>query len=520
MALEPTTRPTSIDGTIYRLRNRGFAAVRQSRSQEVKPDQVEKEAEGKAQVSISETASVPDQVKAPEPVRAPAAEPVRSNVVADPSLPENTPIPEVPRQENIPGESTASRTVQFRREVAEDIIKRLEAGTAPWQKPWDPSVGYEGAPRNAISGRAYQGMNSFILQMSSKGEGDPRWMTYKQAEEKGWKVRPGERGTKIEFWQKMTKENGQPAPDGAEPAEAGATEKTYMIHKTYVVFNAAQVDGIPPLEPKPMPPEKERFERAEAVALAVGAEVAESKNGRAYYSQKSDKIMMPPRAAFGEPGGYESVLLHEAAHATGHESRMNRTMINQFGSPDYAREELRAEMTSAILARETGIPHNPDRHASYVESWIQAVKKDPNELFRAAADAQKIAAYMVDRAIERGVQIEPSVYEHRRENEKAGQSQARDAAAPAVKVLGQDVHRWSGRVTDIAEDRTSAVIRASGRDTVIKMPDGQTLPDGVEKGAYGKLAASRDNQPARFVKEEKQIDRSKQRSRGGREIGM
>jgi hypothetical protein len=199
---------------------------------------------------------------------------------------------------------------------------------------------------------------------------------------------------------------------------------------------------------------------------------------------------------------------------------MNRTMINQFGSPDYAREELRAEMTSAILARETGIPHNPDRHASYVESWIQAVKKDPNELFRAAADAQKIAAYMVDRAIERGVQIEPSVYEHRRENEKAGQSQARDAAAPAVKVLGQDVHRWSGRVTDIAEDRTSAVIRASGRDTVIKMPDGQTLPDGVEKGAYGKLAASRDNQPARFVKEEKQIDRSKQRERGGREIGM
>ena len=476
MALNPARRPLSLDGALNRIYNRGLARRDQEMEQAA-------------------------------PASASVAAPVRTAV-----SPDLTASPD----------EAKSRAVQFRREVAEDIIKRMETGDTPWQKPWDPSIGgHHGMPRNAISGRPYHGMNSFILEMSSKN-GDPRWMTYKQAEEKGWKVRPGERGTRIEFWQRreVESENTKLTPDA--PAENGNGEdktRSYLVHRTYVVFNASQVDGIPPLEPKPLPPEKERFEKAEAVAMAVGASVVESKNGRAYYAPALDTISMPPRGAFHEAGGYESTLLHEAAHATGHQSRLDRSIFNAPGSPNYAKEELRAEMTSAILSRELGVPHDPNQHAAYAKTWVEVVKNDPNELFRSASDAQKIAGYMIDRAIEKGVAIENTIVEKR--DGSRDQNVERGETAPAVKVLGQDVHRWSGRITEIAEDRSSAVVRASGRDTVIKMPDGQTLPDGVEKGAYGKLTAARDNQPARFTREEKKLDKSKQRSRSaGREIDM
>jgi antirestriction protein ArdC len=84
--------------------------------------------------------------------------------------------------------------------------------------------------------------------------------------------------------------------------------------------------------------------------------------------------------------------LHELAHWTGHSSRLNRDLQNRFGSSAYAMEELRAELASAFVANELGIPTDIPQHASYLASWIKPLKDDKREIFRAAADAQRIAS--------------------------------------------------------------------------------------------------------------------------------
>lgn len=402
-------------------------------------------------------------------------------------------------------EKPRSRTADFRRNVTDELIARIEQGTAPWQQPWDPSMGND-APQNAITGKPYRGGNSLWLQAVAPDH-DPRWATYKQAQEQGWQVKRGERGTPIEYWEQVRKpvseeRRAELEAEGKEPPK----DERKLIHRTYTVFHASQIEGIPPLERenREVPA---RHELAEQVARSVGAEVQQSRNGQAYYSPSRDTINMPPREAFREPGGYEGVLLHEAGHATGHPSRMDRSIMNKFGSPEYAREELRAEMTSAILSRELGVPHDPSQHASYAGSWAAALKKDPNELFRAAGDAQKMAGWMVERAREQGVEIEASarIAPQRERSEENTQSEERK---PEVKTLGEDVRRWTGRVTDVAEDRSNATIRAAGKETVIQMPDGQKLPDGIERGAYGKLSAGRDGAP-RFEQAERQRGQSR-----------
>lgn len=286
----------------------------------------------------------------------------------------------------------------FRQEVTDTIIRLLEQGIAPWQKPWDATGSLE-MPINPTTGKAYRGGNVihlFAVAMS-RGYDDPRWMTYRQAQEYDWQVRKGEKGTQIEFWDVKRITAGEPEP--GQPVEDDQPEKrSRLIHRVYTVFNASQIDGIPPFQAK----QRTLFEvedAGERILAGSGAEIHHDQIDRAFYSRGKDSIHLPRREFFPDAAGYYGTALHELAHWTGHPSRLDRPTLNEsyrFGDPAYAQEELRAELASVFLAAERGIPHQPARHAAYVASWIKALKNDKNEIFRASADAAKATDYLFE----------------------------------------------------------------------------------------------------------------------------
>jgi antirestriction protein ArdC len=269
-------------------------------------------------------------------------------------------------------------------EFANRVIAELEKGVKPWVRPWDPEkTGGPQAPFNPVSSKRYHGINVLILGMDMRAfqSGDPRWMTYQQAQEKKWQVRKGEKSTTIFF----TK------PYEVEDEEADDGKKTIRFLKHYAVFHASQIDGIAPY--KAPSTEEAPWTRPEAanVILKNSGAIIRTGGDRAFYSPATDHIQLPPEHAFRGPPEFAATALHELGHWTGHPTRLNRDMHSRFGSAAYAMEELRAELASAFVASEIGIPTDIPQHASYIANWIKPLKEDKREIFRAAADAQKIA---------------------------------------------------------------------------------------------------------------------------------
>jgi len=308
----------------------------------------------------------------------------------------------------------------FRQEVTNDIIRLLEQGVAPWQKPRQPGAASLGMPMNPTTSKTYRGGNALHLMASGlrKGYADPRWMTYRQAAERGWQVRKGEKGTQIEFWDvKSAADRVRPhRPDdrdeGRSSADGGTDrDKTRLVHRVYTVFNAKQMDGIPTYAPKQHTP-FEAVQAGEQILENSGAQVVHDQADRAYYNRAQDRIHLPPKEAFKDAAGYYGTALHELAHFSGHPSRLNRPTLTEsyrFGDVNYAKEELRAELASVFMAAERGIPHNPEQHAAYVGSWIQALQQDKHEIFRAAHDASAITDYLLGLERERSLDAERPV---------------------------------------------------------------------------------------------------------------
>ena len=295
-------------------------------------------------------------------------------------------------------ESAVEPRRDFRQEVTNQIIEMLENGTAPWQKPWEP--GTLQLPFNPTTDRTYRGGNALHLMAvaARKGFDDPRWLTYRQAQENGWQVRKGEKGSQIEFWQFENSQRSTRTPDSADTEEPeSARGNTGPIRRIYTVFNARQIDGIPEYAPRQRQ-EWEIAEAGESILKNSGANIRHDQRDRAFYNRAADAVHLPPQAAFKSAPDYYGTALHELAHWTGHPSRLNRQTLNEsyrFGDQNYAKEELRAELASVFLSAESGIPHNPEQHAAYVGSWIQALQQDKNEIFRAAKDAHKAADFII-----------------------------------------------------------------------------------------------------------------------------
>lgn len=281
--------------------------------------------------------------------------------------------------------------------VTERIIAALERGTVPWRRPWR---GGDFAARNALSGRRYSGVNVISLTISAAD--DPRWLTFRQAQAAGGSVRKGEHGTPVVFWRFL---------DPKEPAKEGERERKIPMLRMFTVFNVDQCDGLDPERLTPWSADSDPLtftpvEAAEGIAQhffeSAGApRLSHDGRAKAFYQPAQDHIHMPKREAFESEALYYHTLFHESGHATGHSSRLNRhgmeTGVAPFGSETYSREELAAEFTAAFVAQEAGLDNSLHEHAaSYVASWLQALKSDARFAVIAAGQGQKAADYILD----------------------------------------------------------------------------------------------------------------------------
>jgi antirestriction protein ArdC len=270
--------------------------------------------------------------------------------------------------------------------VTAAIITALENGIVPWRKPWTTTGG--GLPANYASGKAYRGINVLNLWCigAAKGYSSDLWLTYKQAEELGGQVRKGEKAAPVVFWKIL---------DVACKVNPDNDPKKIPLMRTYSVFNLEQIDGIaiPAIE------EREPVDVLDAERIILDSyidrpSVTNVRGDRAYYAPSLDTVTLPERDQFNTPQGYFETLAHELSHSTGHFDRLGRFERNdttRFGCESYAKEELIAEISAAILAATYGVQIETEQTAAYVGSWLRALKDDRSLLVSAAQAAQKAA---------------------------------------------------------------------------------------------------------------------------------
>ena len=272
--------------------------------------------------------------------------------------------------------------------VTARILQSLEAGVAPWVKPWSATPG-RNVPLNVISGKAYQGVNAILLWGNSGRFATPHYLTYKQALDLGGHVRKGETGFQIcKVLQLISKpKDGSTDQDG----------RAFSTMKFFTVFNVDQCEGLPArvLETPEYKPNHsdERDATIDEFIAATGANFSETGGDRAFYSSGADCVRMPTFDSFKSAALFYSTSFHELGHWTGHASRCDRQFGKRFGDKQYAAEELVAELTSAFLCAEFNIDGNL-QHADYIGNWAALLKEDAKAFFTAASAAQKAADYL------------------------------------------------------------------------------------------------------------------------------
>jgi antirestriction protein ArdC len=268
------------------------------------------------------------------------------------------------------------------------IVAELEAGAAPWVKPWSATPGAN-TPCNAVSNRSYSGCNVVLLWMAqAAGYRTPRFLTFKQASELGGNVRKGEHGTKI-YFVKQLQVRDQRADDSSET-------RLIPLMREYTVFNVDQCDNLPDSigtgEPIRVRNPDTRDALADDFLRSTGADIREG-SGEAYYVPSRDFISMPAFDAFKGVDHFYNVVLHELTHWSGHKSRLNRDLKNRFGTRNYAAEELIAELGAAFLCAEFGFDGDV-RNAGYIANWIELLKADNRVFFTACSHGSKAADYL------------------------------------------------------------------------------------------------------------------------------
>jgi len=277
--------------------------------------------------------------------------------------------------------------------ITDRIIALLEQGVIPWRKPWDPSTG---APRNLVSGKAYRGINAMLL--ASLGFSSPWFATFHLIKASGGSVKKGVHGFPVVFWKFL--DTGA-EPDGED--ENTSRRDRVPLLRYYTVFNLDQTEGIPTEKIPPL--HKLAFDPIEACERIVAEmpqrpEIRFTTEGRAYYRPSTDIVTMPLRESFANPAAFYGTIFHELCHAAGHESRLARKSLADrapFGTADYSREELVAEMGAGFLCAHAGIEAATlDNSAAYIQSWLRILKDDRRAVIVAAGQAQKAADFILD----------------------------------------------------------------------------------------------------------------------------
>lgn len=246
-----------------------------------------------------------------------------------------------------------------------------------------------------------------------------RWATFKQAEMAGGRVKKGAKGTHIEYWQytqdvmELNPKTGKKEPVYEVNPDTGERKKKQVvlehpIVKSYVVFNGDQIEGIEK-EQLPVIKQEDKNRNMENMIKNSEAKIFFDELSRNYYSSSKDEIHVIPREKFKTLDNFYATVAHEIAHSTGAEGRLNRETLKNndgFGNEIYAKEELRAELTSMFLQQRYNVNFDEkhyENHAAYLQSWAQVIKNDPNEIYRAAADAEKAMSYIETRMINKNL---------------------------------------------------------------------------------------------------------------------
>ena len=276
--------------------------------------------------------------------------------------------------------------------ITDRIIALLEAGVIPWRKPWDAA---NGAPKNLVSGKTYRGINAMLL--SSLGFASPWFATFHQVKALGGAVQKGVHGFPVVFW-KFLDSAAQP---GGEDGQDDRRDRVPLL-RYYTVFNLEQTEGIPAgkisaLETRPFEPLAE-CERIVA-EMPKRPEIRHTTENRAYYRPSADRINMPLRESFHSAADYYNSLFHELCHSTGAPHRLARKSLADwapFGTADYSREELVAEMGAGFLCAHAGLESSTlENTAAYIQSWLQVLKDDRRAVIVAAGQAQKAADFIL-----------------------------------------------------------------------------------------------------------------------------
>ena len=280
------------------------------------------------------------------------------------------------------------------RNVTESVIAALEDGTVPWVRPWRATGKSASAlrPDNASTGRAYSGINILLLwsALFDNGWATSRWLTYRQALKLGGHVRRGERGTGVFYADRFV-----PKAERERAEREGTVARSIPMLKSYTVFNVAQCEDLPETAtPDTDPPNREELsDEARALIEATGADIRHG-GERAFYRRREDFIQMPAFSAFPQPLDYVRTLLHELTHWTGHPDRLDRQFGKRFADEAYAREELVAELGAAYLCASLGLEPTL-QHASYIDSWLEVLRRDHQAIFLAASLASRASDHLL-----------------------------------------------------------------------------------------------------------------------------
>ena len=268
------------------------------------------------------------------------------------------------------------------KEVSDRIIAQLENGIIPWQKPWIAS----GRAVSRATGKPYSLLNQMIL--GKPGE----YVTFKQCQAEGGKIRKGSKAQMVIFWKWIE------TPDEENPGEI----KKIPILRYFSVFHLSDCEGLTAKHVFPLPDAIEPDQKAEAVIADYlqrsGVRLNQQEGDRAFYSPTSDSVTIPALRQFADVAEFYSTCFHELTHSTGHESRLDRlSKTAHFGSEDYSKEELIAEIGAAALVNHVGLEtSNSFRNSTaYIQSWLKALQNDKRLIVGAAGKAEKAVSLIL-----------------------------------------------------------------------------------------------------------------------------
>ena len=294
-------------------------------------------------------------------------------------------------------QKTKDTSSEIRKQVSEQIVALMESDGLMWVKGFDGSMFMA---QNPISPTRYSGTNRAWLALIQKGRHitDPRWATFLQVKEKGWRIKRGAHAAKVECWKPVPcvlENNRRKYLKKDEVALYNPEDVFWPLCLVNIasVFSYADIDGPSDYVPAPLPL---GFEFADALIATSRCPVYEAAITAACYRPGPDEIVMPPRGAYDSPAEYTSTLLHEMAHST--IVPLARKTPDSFRDCAYAYEELCAELASVFAEAELGLPLGRARlenHAAYLQSWVECCKSDSDAMNSALTCAQGIADYLV-----------------------------------------------------------------------------------------------------------------------------